>query len=196
MPRIDGVPTKEAGLLGRFAYRYARKRFGAVPEPMTVMQHHPKVLRAYGAWESLNERACKELPASLGELVVYRVATTVGCSWCVDFGSMLMRDEGLDIDRLKHIDDYRTDDRYTDLERRAIAYADAMTAQPMTVTDEMVADLDAELGHKAMVELTYAIAVENHRARFNHALGISDQGFLSGDACTVPVPADRVTEAS
>jgi hypothetical protein len=47
---------------------------------------------------------------------------------------------------------------------------------PTTVTDEMVAELDAELGHDGLVELTYAIAVENHRARFNHALGITDQG--------------------
>jgi len=38
------------------------------------------------------------------------------------------------------------------------------------------------------VELTYAIAVENHRARFNHALGITDQGFTSGEACRVPMP--------
>jgi hypothetical protein len=58
------------------------------------------------------------------------------------------------------------------------------------VTDEMVAELDAELGHDGLVELTYAIAVENLRARFNHALGIADQGFTSGEACRMPVPAD------
>lgn len=190
MPRIDGVPTRDAGWLGRLAYRYARKRFGAVPEPMTVMLHHRGVTAAYAVWESLNERGVKKLPASLRDLVVYRTATTVGCSWCADFGSMLMRDSGLDVDRLKVIDSYPTSDLFTDTERRALAYADAMTAQPMTVTDEMVAELDAELGHAGLVELTYVIAVENHRARFNHALGISDQGFLSGEACQIPVPAD------
>jgi alkylhydroperoxidase family enzyme len=61
-----------------------------------------------------------------------------------------------------------------------------MTALPTTVIDEMVAELDAELGHDGLVELTYAIAAENHRARFNHALGITDQGFTSGQACLVP----------
>jgi hypothetical protein len=32
----------------------------------------------------------------------------------------------------------------------------------------------------------------------NSALGITDQGFASGDACRIPVPADRrdVTEVS
>lgn len=49
-----------------------------------------------------------------------------------------------------------------------------------------VAELDAELGHDGLVELTYAIAVENQRSRFNHALGITDQGFTSGAACCLP----------
>jgi hypothetical protein len=58
-----------------------------------------------------------------------------------------------------------------------------MTAPPTTVTDGMVAELDTELGRNGLVELTYAIAAENHRTRFNHALGITDQGFTSGEAC-------------
>lgn len=196
MPRVPGVPTRTAGVLGRLAYRYARRRFGAVPEPLTVLLHHPRLATASAVGELAGERAMRHLPASLRELVVYRVATTVGCSWCVDFGTMLMRHAGLDIERLRSLDDYPTSPTFTDLERRALAYADAMTAQPMTVTDEMVAALDAELGHRGTVELTYAIGLENQRARFNHALGITDQGFTSGDACHVPVPSDAgVTRA-
>ena len=37
-----------------------------------------------------------------------------------------------------------------------------------------------------MIELTYQIGVENMRARMNTALGITEQGFSSGDACRVP----------
>ena len=190
MPRIPGLPTRMAGRLGRLSYRITRRRYGAVPEPVTVMAHHQPLLAAYAMWELANEKAMRHLPASLRELAVYRVATNVGCSWCVDFGTMLARHQGLDVERLREIGHYGTSPAFTPLERRALAYADAMTAQPMTVTDEMVAELNAELGHRGMVELTYAIAVENLRARFNHALGITDQGFTSGAACRVPVPAD------
>lgn len=196
MPRVPGVPTRSAGLLGRLLYRFARRRYGAVPEPATVLLHHPPVLLAYSAWEMGNEKAMRHLPAALRELVVYRVATQVGCSWCADFGTMLQRHHGLDVDRLRVIDDYATSPAFSDLERRALAYADAMTALPTAVTDEMVAELDSELGHRGTVELTYAIAVENHRARFNHALGITDQGFTSGEACRVPVPADGPVDTS
>jgi hypothetical protein len=38
-----------------------------------------------------------------------------------------------------------------------------------------------------MVELTAAIAWENHRARFNHALGLGYQGFSEGSYCSCPV---------
>ena len=183
MARVPAVPTRDAGPLGRLAYRLARRRYGAVPEPAAVMLRHRPVVWAYALWELGNQKAMRRLPATLRELVVYRVATQVGCSWCVDFGTMLQRHHGLDIERLRELDHYRTSSAFTPLERRALAYTDAMTALPTTVTDEMVAELDAELGHEGVVELTYAIAVENHRARFNHALGITDQGFTSGEAC-------------
>lgn len=61
-----------------------------------------------------------------------------------------------------------------------------MTATPSQVTDEQVADLERRFGRAGVVELTYKIAHEDMRARMNSALGITDQGFSSGDACRVP----------
>jgi alkylhydroperoxidase family enzyme len=104
----------------------------------------------------------------------------------VDFGSMLMRLDNLDVDRLTSIDDYATSPAFNDDERAAIAYADAMTTDPHTVTDEQVADLRARFGDAGVIELTYQIGVENMRARMYSALGITEQGFNSGDACRVP----------
>ncbi|MGQ0774178.1 MAG: hypothetical protein ACT4NY_07140 [Pseudonocardiales bacterium] len=51
MARVPAVLTREAGLLGRLAYRMARRRYGAVPEPVAVMLHHRPVFWAYGLWE-------------------------------------------------------------------------------------------------------------------------------------------------
>ena len=99
---------------------------------------------------------------------------------------MLMRLDELDVDRLKEIGDFETSDKFTEAERDVIRYADAITATPMEVTDEQVASLVAAYGEKGVVELTYQISHENQRARFNHALDITDQGFGSGDSCRVP----------
>jgi AhpD family alkylhydroperoxidase len=186
MPRIPAVDRREAGVLGRLAYSLARRRFGAIPEPMAVMLRHRPVFWTYLGWEMGNERAMRRLPASLRQLAEYRVATVVGCSWCVDFGAMLQRKHGLDIERLREIDAYKISPAFTPKERRVLAYADAMTTLPISATDDMVAQLTTELGDGGLIELTYAIAVENHRARFNHALGITEQGFATEEACRVP----------
>jgi len=183
MPRIPAVPAAEAGFVGRLAYRYARRRFGAVPEPFAVSRHHRKVFWASAIAETAYEKACTVLPTRVRELAVYRTATTVGCSWCVDFGTMLHRLGGLDVERLQHIDEYATHPLFDEQERLAIAYADAMTAQPMTVTDAQIAELETAFGRAGLVELTTQIGLENMRARTYHALGIIDQGFDA--ACRV-----------
>jgi AhpD family alkylhydroperoxidase len=184
--RIEPLPPKRAGLLTRAMYRIAKRRYGQVPEPFTVTAHHRGLMIAGAMHETMLDRASKALPVSVRELAVFWTARTVGCSWCVDFGSMLQRLDGLDIARLKEIDNYATSTAFTDDERAAIAYADAMTTDPHTVTDEQVADLRSRFGDAGVIELTYQIGVENMRARMNTALGITEQGFNSGDACRVP----------
>jgi AhpD family alkylhydroperoxidase len=191
--RIEPLAPKQASLLTRIMYRVAKRRFGEVPEPFTIMAHHPRLLVANAVHETMLERGSKVLPASVRELAVFWTARTIGCSWCVDFGSMLQRLEGLDVERLKDIDNYATSPRYTDDERAAIAYANAMTTDPHSVTDEQVADLRARFGDAGVIELSYQIGVENMRARMYSALGITEQGFSSGDACRVPwADADQI----
>src|SRR5574340_582020 len=187
MPRIPAVSPQDAGPLVKLAYKLADRRFGAVPEPFTVIAHHPKLMLASGVHELAAQAASKVLPVNVRDIAVYRVAWTVGCSWCVDFGTMLQRLEGLDVERLRHIGDYQNSALYSDDEKAAIAYADAMTVTPatkasgatgsVTVTDEQVADLERRFGRAGVVELTYQIALENMRSRMNSALGITDQGF-------------------
>jgi AhpD family alkylhydroperoxidase len=172
-------------------YRYAKRRFGEVPEPFTVAAHHPRLLVTNAVHETMLEKASRRLPANVRELAVFWTARTIGCSWCVDFGSMLQRLDGLDIERLSEIDNYATSAHFTDDERAAITYANAMTTDPHTVTDEQVADLRARFGDAGVIELTYQIGVENMRARMYSALGITEQGFNSGDACRIPWAADQ-----
>jgi AhpD family alkylhydroperoxidase len=184
--RIEPLPPKRAGLLTRTMYRVAKRRYGQVPEPFAVSAHHRKLMIAGAIHETMVDRASKTLPVSVRELAVLWTARAIGCSWCVDFGSMLQRLDGLDVERLKEIDDYATSPAFTDDERAAIAYADAMTADPHTVTDEQVADLRARFGDAGVFELTYQIGLENMRARVNSALGITEQGFNSGGTCRIP----------
>jgi AhpD family alkylhydroperoxidase len=194
--RIEPLPPKRAGLLTRAMYGIAKRRYGQVPEPFTVVAHHRKLMVASAIHETMVERASQTLPASVRELAVLWTARQIGCSWCVDFGSMLQRLDGLDVERLKEIDDYATSPAYNDDERAAIAYANAMTTDPHTVTDEQVADLRARFGDAGVIELTYQIGLENMRARVNATLGITEQGFNSGDACRIPWATDETSQTA
>ena len=101
--RIEPLSPAKASPLTRLMYRFARRRFGEVPEPFTVYAHHKGLLTVAGTHEMMLERASKVLPANVRELAVYWTARQIGCSWCVDFGAMLQRLDGLDVDRLKEL---------------------------------------------------------------------------------------------
>ncbi|MFC9550394.1 carboxymuconolactone decarboxylase family protein [Rhodococcus sp. NPDC056960] len=194
MPRIPAVAPADASPLVKVAYKFAAHKFDEVPEPFAVLAHHRKLFVASARHELAVQKASTVLPANVREIAVYRVAWTVGCSWCVDFGTMLQRLDGLDVERLRHIADYAEFPAYSDDERAAIAYADAMTTTPTTVTDEQVADLERRFGRAGVVELSYQIGIENMRARMYSALGITEQGFGT-DSCRVPWADDTaVTE--
>lgn len=78
MARIEGVPPSRTGLLGRYAYRYSRRRFGKVAEPLTVTAHHPQILQAYTAYEFMLGRA-RLVDARLKALASIKAATLIGC---------------------------------------------------------------------------------------------------------------------
>lgn len=89
-------------------------------------------------------------------------------------------------DELRALPVYETSNVFTALERSVIAYAVAMTKTPVVIDDDLHAELRAALGDEGLVELTAAIAWENYRARFNHALGMEAEGFSEGAYCPLP----------
>jgi AhpD family alkylhydroperoxidase len=120
-------------------------------------------------------------------------AAVIGCSWCLDFGYYVAHTDGLDEAKVREVPRWRESEAFTPLEREVMAYAEAMTGTPMTVTDEMVASLVEQLGPAAVVELTEIVAVENQRSRFNAAAGLASQGFSA--ACDVPLTAPTAAAA-
>jgi alkylhydroperoxidase family enzyme len=72
-----------------------------------------------------------------------------------------------------------------------ITYAVEMTRTRVEVPDELFSALRSELDEAQLVELTAAIAWENWRARFNHALDVASGGFSRGAFCPLPEKLDR-----
>ena len=183
MARLPLDPPRT--LTYRLTEWYSRRRFGTVAEPAAAMAHNPRVLMSNARHEMSLEK-WRALDPTLKDLAVMAAAVTVGCSWCVDFGYWISTIRGVDPVKLENVPRWRDSDVYTDLERQVMAYAEAATATPPAVTDEMVAGLRQQLDDAALVELTMMIAVENQRSRFNSALGLTSQGFK--DRCEIPAP--------
>ena len=66
---------------------------------------------------------------------------------------------------------------FDEIERSALAYAEAMTITGQRVSDELFARVRAHFTEAQIVELTAAVALENFRSKFNTALGIEARGF-------------------
>jgi AhpD family alkylhydroperoxidase len=184
MARIPLDPPRTP--VTRLAEWYARRTYGVLPDPLAAMAHHPGVLVTDAGFEMSLAR-WHRLDRTLKSLAVMASAVAIGCSWCVDFGYWISSQEGVDPDKLRAVPTWRDSDVFTDLERQVMAYAEAVTATPPAVTDEMVAGLRRELDDAQLVELTMMVAVENVRSRFNSALGLTSQGFR--DRCELPAPA-------
>jgi 4-carboxymuconolactone decarboxylase len=161
-----------------------RRRFGRSMEPLRGYARSNAVMMALAGLEMGMERATRVEPR-LRKLAELRVAALVGCRFCLDIGSSIVRGLGVPEAQLRDLNDYRHSAAFSAHEKAVLEYADRMTATPVDVRDEDVARLREFLDEAQLVELTAAIAHENLRARMNHALGYGAEGFTSG-VCALP----------
>jgi len=185
MPSTFRIPKAPVtGLYGRFLTMYARRTYGELPDGVYVYFHHKPVLKAVLGFEGKVAR-WRELDPTLKAYAQLASAAVIGCSWCLDFGYFMAHHDGLDLATVREVPRWRESDAFSPLEREVLAYAEAMSSTPLTVTDEMTAHLLDQLGAPAVVELTQMVALENMRSRFNSAAGLRSQGY--SDVCELPL---------
>jgi len=84
---------------------------------------------------------------------------------------------GADEDKIREVPTWRESRRFSEMERAALEYAEAMTITGQRVTDELFGRIRALFDEAQIVELTAVVALENFRSKFNVPLGIESQGF-------------------
>jgi len=159
MARIP-MDIDNRGLVGRGVAWYSRRRFGKVIQPAAVLAHHRGVLLANARLERSVEKSWTVADKTLRCLALMASSAEIGCEWCIDFGYWVSVNQGVDPRKIEDVPRWRSSTAYTDVERQVLEYAEAMTATPPTVTDEMVAGLRAALDDRQVVELTALIAVD------------------------------------
>ena len=82
---------------------------------------------------------------------------------------------GVEAEKIDALPDYARSPLYTEAERAALEYADAITITGRDVSDELFARLRRFYDDDALVELTAVIAWENASSKFNRALRVPSQ---------------------
>ncbi|MDQ7960361.1 carboxymuconolactone decarboxylase family protein [Flavobacterium lindanitolerans] len=117
----------------------------------------------------------KKSPVELAllELVYFRVSQINGCAYCLDMHSKDARAKGETEQRLYGLSAWREAPYYTERERAAFAWAEALTK--CEVTDSVYAETASQFSEQELIDLTLAITTINTWNRINiafpHAIG-------------------------
>ncbi|MCX7362062.1 MAG: hypothetical protein NTV97_09400 [Alphaproteobacteria bacterium] len=84
-------------------------------------------------------------------------------------------------EKLAELAGWRDSKLFSESERVALDYAERITYTDRTVDDAFFAEVKKHFTEAQIVELTFAVALENFRSKFNPTLGVEAQGF-----CMIP----------
>jgi alkylhydroperoxidase family enzyme len=85
--------------------------------------------------------------------------------------------EGASDEKIAAVASYQTSELFTLEERVALELADAMTATPPNVTDDLFTRLQEHYDEAQLVELAAIVCQENLRSRFNTTFRIESEGM-------------------
>ncbi len=157
-----------------------RRRYGAVLEPTRLWARTPRVFLAEALLYAALDRRSSPIEGALRALVMVRVSQINWCAFCVDINSATVLKRGVDEAKLTALPDFEASRIFSEREKAALAYAEAVTYTDRQPTAEHFARLHRYFDDDAIIELTGLIAFQNLSSKFNAALGVEAQGF-----CTV-----------
>ena len=90
------------------------------------------------------------------------------------------------LEKVADVLNWRDSTLFSAAERVALEYAERITYTDRQVDDAFFATLKSYFTEPQIVELTFAVALENFRSKFNPTLGVEAQGF-----CVVPAAGTK-----
>lgn len=117
----------------------------------------------------------------LQELVQMRVSQINGCAYCLDMHSKDLRAAGETEQRLYLLSVWHEAPFYTDRERAALAWAEAVTLiTEGHVPDDVYEEAKKQFSEQELVDLTFAVATINTWNRLNVAFRTEAGGYKPG----------------
>lgn len=140
----------------------------------------PGAVRALFGIGAYLTKATIEKP--LLNLVYFRVSQINGCAYCLDMHSKDLRAEGETEQRLHMIAAWRESSLYSDRERAALAWAEAVTdLNNGRVSDEVFETARQVFSGQELVDLTLAVITINGYNRLNVAFRTPAGSYQPGE---------------
>jgi AhpD family alkylhydroperoxidase len=136
-------------------------------------------IKAMFGWSSYLAKSSVEKP--LLDLIYFRVSQINGCAYCLDMHSKDLRAEGETEQRLYMLEAWRESPFYTDRERAALAWTEAVTnVREGHVPDDVYEQARKQFSEEELIDLTMAVVTINCYNRINIAFRIKAGTYKVG----------------
>ena len=180
--RISAKNLSDYSWLVRVFFWNQKRKYGQVLGPGMLWGRSPWVFAPLALLFGALDRKRSPIDPPLRSLVTVRVSQINHCSFCIDINSATLLKRGVAMDKVLALQHWQDSPLFTERERIALEYTEAMTRSDGGVTDALFHRVKSQFDDDAVIELTGLIAFQNMSSKFNAALGVPAQGF-----CSVPI---------
>jgi AhpD family alkylhydroperoxidase len=186
MPVIQPKAFKEYPFYLRWFFRRQARKYGQTLAPSWLWGRLPGHFVGLLFMLGMFQRKRFPVDAALRSLISVRVAQLNGCAFCVDLNSYNLLQATGSTAKAETVHHWRESELYSDRERAALDYAEAITDATRRVTPAQITALKSHFDDDGVVALTAWIAFQNLSAKFNSALGAEENGL-----CRLPNKSNR-----
>ena len=170
-PDLDTIDDPDIAAILERAARVGTPR----PESQALRAHVPELLKTFTAnWMATFVDGVVE--HGLKELCRVYVTKTVKCGYCA---AQRSEDAGIDEDHYEDLLQFETSDKYSEREKAALAYTDAIVWDAGLATDEVWDRLHREFSAPELIELGYFVALTSGQQRWLRTLEIGHREVMN-----------------
>jgi uncharacterized peroxidase-related enzyme len=156
-----------------------QKHYGAVLNPTRWWGRMPRLFWLVALFVGYLERRKARLSPALRALLITRVSQLCHCAFCIDANSLRLAERSGTLDKVQAVGNWQHSVLFSEQERAALAFAEAVTATPPQLTEGIRTEVKRHFSDETISEMTALIAFQNLSARFNAALDIPAQGLCA-----------------
>ncbi|MFK3662794.1 carboxymuconolactone decarboxylase family protein [Scandinavium sp. NPDC088450] len=176
VPPLSKIPASLSPIT-----RMQIKHYGDVLYPTRWWGRMPRLFWLVALFVGWLERKKARLSPELRAMLMTRVSQQCHCAFCIDANTLRLAQRCDALEKVQSVAQWQNSPLFSEAERAALAYADAMTATPPVISEDQKSALKNFYNDEQICEMTALVAFQNLSARFNAALEIPSQGLCSSE---------------